>query len=89
VIFNLLSEEETLRDRASSVILKRIYVAFFPFPMELQRSPAKVNEGVGGDGVDGYSQHFQVTQRSESPVFDAADVVVVQLAAHTHTHMKR
>lgn len=39
----------------------------------------------GGDSTHWYSQHFQVTQRSERSIFDAADVVVVQLAACTQT----
>lgn len=33
-----------------------------------------------------YSQNLQIAQRSESSIFDAADVVAVQLPAHTHTH---
>lgn len=36
-----------------------------------------------------YSQNLQIAQRSESSIFNAADVVAVQLpAAHTQTHKR-
>ena len=44
-------------------------------------------------GVFLYLQYLQIAQRSESSIFDAADVVAVQLPApctqtHTHTHRR-
>lgn len=50
---------------------------------------------VRGPGFFLYLQNLQIAQRSESSIFDAADVVAVQLPApstqthtqtHTHTH---